>query len=399
MRSKNLTKTRATRALEMIVADAKNAATHAVEGTGDEIDSIIQGKGGLKKIFKAAQDSVAETQYDEVSENTFDAAMEAAISSMYESDIDAAYERMHKVIMTTSQIVIRAAARKAAHDVYAGMHGKFSIAAKQTPRDLLSAATKAARTRLMRDDAAEAVGNATKSLNEIADATMTNTAMVLMMGVPCHAATAATFGAFIRGAPGHMPLVVHEACMELPDLATKHGELVANLVAGIVEVIADNVGRRRKYESILREAERQASDSAAEQMRLTVVESTVSSIYTILIAGAYLTSNRSFFEAGYENSLAEACKVNQKMREQLSAQDGVAVEGDEQAAEEMMQKMYLDLSAMLMSMTYNEDEMEHIKTFVNFRAIDYKEAATSHKLEYLIALYKMAYEEAHAAIS
>lgn len=379
-------------AFMMTIADMVVATEKPTSEVSLLVQSIVSAKSGMAAAFRAANAATAGTARGGADHRVFDAALKAAMSSVDGSTIPLSYDRMSEAIASVPDLAIRTAAGQAANDLFARIPtGLGGAPDKRLLGRMRAAAVRAAKARLERDDAVQAVLEAAESARDIADRTALATSKIVALGVSVHAATAAVFEAAIRDVPPHsLQSAVGKACERLQDMASRHGDLVAGFVAALTMMIHDDASSRRKYQTAARGAEKLCRDEAVAQTVNMMTESTFEEIYTALVSAAYATSDGSAFESGYERALADAFGVDQRQIQLYKAR-GAAPDPEDGITGAALLELQQRLSESLEWLLGSEDDMSRLERFRAALNADYKASASDESMHGIISLYEMAY--------
>ena len=382
--------------LTLTIADAVEAAAEAADDAGVATYQTVPGKSGLRVVFMAAREAVAETEPGNIGSSVFDTALRAAVGAVTDSSIPSNYDRMRRAVMSIPDRLVRMAARQAANDLFAKMPAKAGKAGDgRLLRRMRAAAVRAAKVRLGRDDGIAAVRAATDGARDIADRTVQMTSEIVLIGAPVHAATAAVFGVAIQGVqPASLAEAIREACEDLPEVARRHDDLVVGFVAALSAMIAADAEYRRKYQTAVRGAEKLSLNEAADQIVNMITGNTFEAVYMALVAGAYATSDGSAFESGYGGALAGACGVNPRQSRQAwmgGIPDGIPPDVEDGIPEEVFQEMHQRLSGTMEWLFASEAELARQRRFRDALNVDYKAAASGRRMGGIVYLYEVAY--------
>ena len=379
--------------LTLTIADAVEAATEAADDAGVATHQTVPGKSGLRAVFMAAREAVAETEPGNIGSSVFDTALRAAAGAVADSSIPSNYDRMRRAVMSIPDRLVRMAARQAANDLFAKMPAKARKAGGGSlQRRMRAAAVRAAKVRLGRDDGIAAVRAATDGARDIADRTVQMTSEIVLIGAPVHAATAAVFGVAIQGVqPASLAEAIREACEDLPKVARRHDDLVVGFVAALSAMIAADAEYRRKYQTAVRGAEKLSLNEAADQIVNMITDNTFEAVYMALVAGAYATSDGSAFESGYVGALAGACGVNPRQAGMGGIPDGVPPDVEDGIPEEVFRELHQRLSGTMEWLFASEAELARQRRFKNALDVDYKAAASGRRMGGIVHLYEVAY--------
>ena len=370
------------------------AASEAADDAGLVAYHAVSDRSGLGAVFAAAKAAVGGAGPGSVGPNVFDAALRAAEGAVADSSIPSSYGRMRGAIALIPGHLVRVAARHAAGDRLAKMPAKARTGGGgRLLGRMRTAAVRAAKTRLGRDDGMAAVRAATEEARAIAEGAIQLTSEIVMLGAPVHAATAAVFGAAIRGVPpGGLADAVEEACRDLPEMARRHDDTVVSFVAALSEMIAADAAYRRKYQTAVRGAEDLSRREAADQIFNMITGNTFEAVYMVLAAGAYATTDGSAFESGYEPALAAACGVDPGRTAPLAVSGGSSSPDiPDDIPEEVVREMTRRLSGALQLVLGSEEDAARQRMFRDALEADYKAAASSRWMGGIISLYDTAY--------
>lgn len=383
-------------AMRATISDAVGAARKHSAGAGAATRTTIYGRRGIGVVFRAAREAVADTTMDTATPEVFDAALKAAGGAVDDSDIPINYGNMRETILEAGGALARMAARKGAHDAFAGMvsAGPSGAAPGRLLGSMRAAAARAARARLRQPDGAAARRAAAEGAASISTRAARITSQVVRMGASVHAATSAVFGAAIRDVPSwDLPYAIGDICQDLPGMAVRHGDLCVGFVTAVAGLIHDNTARRQKYQTATRAAEEASRTDAAYQISQMITQNTLEAIYMMLAAGAYATSESRSFEDRYEEALAAACGVDLE-RYRRSIPEGpfaVDIGGDVDIPEEVIRSLSERMAEAASWNLVSEAELARRKMFEDLGTIDYMAAAAEPETAGIISLYKMAY--------
>ena len=385
--------------LTLTLTDAVEAASEAADEASLVALGTISGRSGIGTVFEAAMAAVAGTKPGKIGPGVFDAALRAANDALADSSIPANYDRVRRAVTTIPDRLVRVAARQAAADLFAGMPAKDRAAGGGRLLDRMrTAAIRAARTRLERDEYIPAVRAAAEGARGIADGATRMTSDIITAGAPVHAATAAVFGVAIRGVPpGRLADAVEKACRDLPGTARRHDDLVTGFVRALSGMIAADAAYRRKYQTAARGAEKMARNEAATQMVNMIIEGAFEAVYMALVVGAYATSEESYFGPDYGSALAGACGLDPRRYQPVGpggAPDAIKDIPDDIPVE-VLQELHQKLSATMAWVTGSEEDLARQRMFRSAQEVDYKRAASLPVMQGIISLYGAAYQEGY----
>lgn len=379
--------------LRDILSDAVEAASEAADDAGLVAYHVVPGRSGLGAVFAAAKAAVGGTEPGNVGPGVFDAALRAAEGAVADSSIPVGYDRMRGAIASIPDHLVRVAARHAAGNRLAGMPAKARTGGGgRLLGRMRTAAIRAAKTRLGRDDGMAAVRAATEEARAIAEGTIQMTSEIVVLGAPVHAATAAVFGAAIRGIPpGGLADAVEDTCRDLPEMARRHDDTIVSFVTALSEMIAADAAYRRKYQTAVRGAEDLSKREAADQILNMITGNTFEAVYMVLVAGAYATDDGFAFESGYKEALAAACGVDPGRMAPAAVSGGPSHDIPEGIPEEVVREMTQRLSGALQLVLGSEEDAARQSMFRDALEVDYKAAASGRWMGGIISLYGMAY--------
>ncbi len=386
------------------ISDDSGIAAHGTTHTGD----------GLPSVFVAAREAVTSQKTGRINHAAFNAAMKAASKAAEDSTLQVNYERMAASILCIPDHAIWMAARQAAGDLFHRLPAKKrERLGERLLEKARKAAVMAARVRLGRDeseefpepprytgghtreDESEEFRAAVKSSQKIAGRAIPLVAGVVHLGATVHAATAAVFGAAIRGLPPKkLAGAVERACEDLPEAASRHDEIVSGFVAALSEAIYGDAARRRKANTAVRGVEKLLQNEAATQITKTIYDGAFGAAYGALAACAYATSRKPAFKAGYEAALAEACGVERREPPKITIRDmrgGRDEDMSDAVPDEVLQELYQRLSHTMAQVMGAGEETPRRRRFPAASEVDYEAAASSDDVKGMIALYDAAY--------
>ena len=285
-------------------------------------------RSGMRPAFAAAREAVADQEPGTADRRAFVAAAEAAAAAIAHGPALADYGQVERAVMGVPDHAVRVAARQAAGDLF------YRWSAKERERrggDLLEKARKAAvaaaRDRLGRggggrlqkrpgaggrpgrDEPLEfraAVVSTRRFASDVARA-VKDTANV---GTALHAATAAAFGAAIRGVPpGGLAGAVGKACGAISEAVIRHDRMAGSVVAALCGEIRHAAVCWPNARAAVRGSENLLLDRAADRTFIAMGESSFEAAYEALAACAYAASGKYAFKRAYESAAAEACGV------------------------------------------------------------------------------------------
>ncbi len=282
----------------------------------------------ISPVFAAAREAVVGERPGKISQRVFDTAGHAAAKAMEDSARPIEYELMADGILGIPDHAIWMAARHAAGDLF------YRLPAEKRERrggDLLekagNAAVAAARDRLGRGGGRtfqkrpEAGGHpgrdgspqfraavvSTRRLASDVAGVVEDTASV---GTALHAATAATFGAAVKGPPpGGLAGAVGKACGAISEAVIRHDRMAGSVVAALCGEIRHAAVCWPNARAAVRGSENLLLDRAADRTFIAMGESSFEAAYEALAACAYAASGKYAFKRAYESAAAEACGV------------------------------------------------------------------------------------------
>lgn len=203
------------------------------------------------------------------------------------------------------------AARKVARDTFAELPRRTQAAGGKT---LL------ARMRLAASKAAKGSTQPgttyTDEVRTLAEMVIPGASMTILSGTSANAATLTLFCVSIRDAPlKELADDIADIYHDIPMLAFQYG-LDCLIASRAAESIRDAVGPHRGHQAAIRAAEGSILADVLLEAPDAVGRGAMKGIFSVLVAGAYATSKRDTFDAGYVDALAAACGAKlQKSRE------------------------------------------------------------------------------------
>lgn len=347
-------------AVVAVINDAIDAAFMVSDVLEKAPRGAAKTRSGMRSAFAAAREAVADQEPGRVGRRAFVAAAEAAAAAIADGPALADYGLVESALTGVPDHAVRVAARQAAGDLF------YRLPAKERERrggDLLEkagkAAVAAAKDRLGRGggrtfqkrpgagghpgrDGSPQFRAAVVSTRRLASDVARVVEDTASVGTALHAATAAAFGAAVRGVPpGGLAGAVGKACGAISEVVIRHDRMAGSVVAALCGEIRHAAVRWPDARAAVRGSEKLLLDRAADRTFVAMGESSFEAAYETLAACAYAASGKYAFKRAYESAAAEACGVELPEPPKAAGRGAGRRGAIDALPEEFLQELYL----------------------------------------------------------